>query len=90
MLVVVSHTFYISLLKQSKNVSVAAAAKNKYVAYGSLYLTVPGVYATAPVLSAWMANNSEPHYRRASSIAFGFVATNAVSQIYTMYVKFLT
>ena len=30
-------------------------------------------------MSAWMANNSEPHYRRASSVAFGFIATNAVS-----------
>jgi len=49
----------------------------KFVAYGSLYLTVPGVYAAAPIISAWMANNSEPYYRRATSIALGFVATNA-------------
>ncbi|CAL1707480.1 unnamed protein product [Somion occarium] len=48
-----------------------------YVAYGSLFLSVPGVYATAPLLSAWMANNSEPYYRRATSVAIGFVATNA-------------
>ncbi|CAL1707464.1 unnamed protein product [Somion occarium] len=46
-------------------------------AYGSLFLSVPGVYATAPILSAWMANNSEPYYRRATSVAIGFVATNA-------------
>ena len=39
---------------------------------------VPGAYATAPVLSAWMANNSEPHYRRATSVAIGFIATNSV------------
>jgi hypothetical protein len=51
---------------------------DKFVAYGSLYLTIPGAYAAAPVLSAWMANNSEPYYRRASSIAFGFIATNSV------------
>lgn len=57
----------------------SVGAKSKYVAYGSLYLTVPGVYATAPIISAWMANNSEPYYRRATSIAMGFVATNAVS-----------
>ena len=49
------------------------------VAYGSLFLSVSGVYATPPLLSAWMANNSEPHYRRATSVALGFVATNAVS-----------
>ncbi|KAF8962023.1 MFS general substrate transporter [Flammula alnicola] len=52
-------------------------AKDKFVAYGALYLMVPGVYATAPVLGAWMANNSEPYYRRATSIAFGFIATNS-------------
>uniref|UniRef100_A0A0W0G0X2 Major facilitator superfamily (MFS) profile domain-containing protein n=1 Tax=Moniliophthora roreri TaxID=221103 RepID=A0A0W0G0X2_MONRR len=52
-------------------------AETKFVAYGSLYLTVPGVYAGAPVIAAWMANNSEPYYRRATSVAFGFIATNA-------------
>lgn len=57
----------------------AAAAESRHAAYASLFLTVPGVYAAAPVLSAWMANNSEPHYRRATAIAAGFVATNAVS-----------
>lgn len=50
---------------------------NKFVAYGSLYFTVPGVYASAPILSAWMANNSEPYFRRATSIALGFIATNS-------------
>jgi len=39
---------------------------------------VPGVYASVPVVSAWMSNNSEPYFRRASSIAIGFVATNSV------------
>ncbi|TFK43324.1 MFS general substrate transporter [Crucibulum laeve] len=53
------------------------STKDKFTAYGSLFLTVPGVYASAPTLSAWMANNSEPYYRRATSIALGFVATNA-------------
>jgi len=47
------------------------------VAYGSLFLSVSGTYALPPILSAWMANNSEPHYRRATSVAIGFVATNA-------------
>ncbi|KAF9025133.1 MFS general substrate transporter [Hymenopellis radicata] len=53
-------------------------AENKYVAYGSMFFCVPGVYATAPVVSAWMSNNSEPYYRRATSIAVGFIATNSV------------
>ncbi|KAG7085987.1 hypothetical protein E1B28_003510 [Marasmius oreades] len=52
-------------------------AETKFVRYGSLYLTVPGVYAVAPVVSAWMSNNSEPYYTRATSIAFGFIATNS-------------
>jgi len=54
------------------------------VAYGSLYLTIPGTYATAPILSAWLANNSEPYFRRATSIAFGFIATNGVRDYYKL------
>jgi len=50
---------------------------NKWVAYGSMYLSVPGIYAAIAPLIAWMSNNSEPHYRRATSIAIGFVATNS-------------
>ncbi|KAK7682361.1 hypothetical protein QCA50_014566 [Cerrena zonata] len=53
------------------------AADRVSVAYGSLFLSVPGVYATAPVISAWIANNSEPYYRRATAVAIGFVSTNA-------------
>lgn len=55
------------------------AADRVAVAYGSLFLSVPGVYATAPIISAWIANNSEPYYRRATAVAIGFVSTNAVS-----------
>lgn len=53
-------------------------AEHKFTSYGALYLMVPGAYASAPVLSAWMANNSEPHYRRATSVAIGFIGTNSV------------
>jgi predicted MFS family arabinose efflux permease len=53
-------------------------AEHKFTSYGALYLMVPGAYASAPVLAAWMANNSEPHYRRATSVAIGFIATNSV------------
>ncbi|KAF5332971.1 hypothetical protein D9757_015228 [Collybiopsis confluens] len=49
---------------------------DKFTRYGSLFLTVPGVYAVIPPLAAWVSNNSEPHYRRATSIALGFIATN--------------
>ncbi|PAV17561.1 MFS general substrate transporter [Pyrrhoderma noxium] len=47
------------------------------MSYGSLFLSVSGAYALAPVTSAWIANNSEPHYRRATSIALAFMATNS-------------
>ncbi|KAF8817607.1 MFS general substrate transporter [Phlegmacium glaucopus] len=53
------------------------SAEHRYTSYGALYLMVPGVYASKPVLAAWMANNSEPHYRRATSVALGFMATNS-------------
>lgn len=51
------------------------------MSYGSLFLSVSGAYALAPVTSAWIANNSEPHYRRATSIALAFMATNSVSDL---------
>ncbi|KAF9025120.1 major facilitator superfamily domain-containing protein [Rhodocollybia butyracea] len=31
---------------------------NKFTRYGSLFLTVPGVYASVPPVAAWMSNNS--------------------------------
>ena len=53
-------------------------AEHKFASYAALYLMVPGVYATTPVLAAWMANNSEPYYRCATSVALGFIAANSV------------
>lgn len=72
--------FHISNLNEESMASSShpLATSNPHVAYGSLFLSVSGVYATPPTLSSWMANNSEPHYRRATSVAMGFVATNAV------------
>ncbi|KAF9479974.1 MFS general substrate transporter [Pholiota conissans] len=52
------------------------ASHTKHTAYGALYLMVPGVYTSTPVIAAWLANNSEPHYVRATTIAAGFMATN--------------
>jgi hypothetical protein len=43
---------------------------------------VPGIYGFVPIMSAWMANNSEPYYRRATSIAVGFIAANSVGQFF--------
>ena len=63
------------------DVTVTAGANQKFVLYGALYLMVPGIYGLSPVTCAWVANNSEPYYRRASSIAIGFMATNAVGYL---------
>ena len=48
------------------------------MSYGSLFLSVCGVYALLPISAAWVANNSEPHYRRATSLALTTMATNSV------------
>lgn len=49
---------------------------DKHILYGSLFLQIPGVYASAPTLSAWMANNVQPYYRRATAVALAFVFSN--------------
>ena len=54
------------------------AAEHKFTLYGSLYMVAAGVYGITPILSAWLANNSEPHYRRATSVALVVLAANAV------------
>ncbi|KAI6030199.1 major facilitator superfamily domain-containing protein [Pisolithus marmoratus] len=54
-----------------------AASTSPHVQYASLFFSVPGAYAGAPAAITWMANNSAPHIRRASSIAFAFVASNS-------------
>jgi len=43
---------------------------------------VPGMYGTVPTLYAWLANNSEPYYRRAMSIALGAIMANLVLRIF--------
>jgi len=39
-------------------------------------LEIIGSYGSAPCLSTWLANNVQPHYRRATAVAIAFVATN--------------
>jgi len=53
------------------------SSDNKNTNYGALYLQIIGSYAAAPCLATWNANNVQPHYRRATAIAIGFIATNA-------------
>ncbi|KAF5353447.1 hypothetical protein D9756_008145 [Leucocoprinus leucothites] len=49
---------------------------HRFTLYGSLFLTASGVYSIPPVSCAWISNNSEPHYRRATAIASTAVFTN--------------
>ncbi|KAH7889364.1 major facilitator superfamily domain-containing protein [Phlebopus sp. FC_14] len=51
--------------------------KSHRIRYGSLFFSVSGSYCAAPALSTWMANNSAPHVRRATSIAIAFIMTNS-------------
>ncbi|KAF8559767.1 MFS general substrate transporter [Imleria badia] len=53
------------------------ASQASHVRYGSLFLSITGTYCAAPALSTWMANNSAPHVRRATSVAIAFIMTNA-------------
>ena len=50
---------------------------NKNISYGALFLQITGSYALAPCLSTWNANNVQPHYRRATAVALGYIATNS-------------
>ena len=52
------------------------ASKNKTTDYGALFLQIVGTYAIAPCLLTWNANNIQPHYRRATGVAFGMGIVN--------------
>jgi hypothetical protein len=51
-------------------------SKNKSTDYGALFLQIIGTYGSGPCLSTWLANNVQPHYRRATAVAIAFIATN--------------
>ena len=55
-----------------------SGAEHKFTSYGALYLMVSGVFGSGPILGAWMANNSEPYHRRATSIALFMLVGNSV------------
>ena len=54
------------------------AGENTFLSYGALYLIVPGASGTLPIFAAWLANNSEPHYRRATNIALILIFNSTV------------
>ncbi|PAV17564.1 MFS general substrate transporter [Pyrrhoderma noxium] len=47
------------------------------MSYGSLFLSVSGISGLLPIFATWVANNSEPHSRRATSLALLFIAINS-------------
>ncbi|KAI6036283.1 major facilitator superfamily domain-containing protein [Pisolithus microcarpus] len=51
------------------------ATTSQHAQYASLFFSVAGVYAVAPAVITWIVNNSAPHIRQASGIAFSFVAS---------------
>lgn len=53
------------------------ASDSSHIRYGSLFFSITGSYCTAPPLATWIANNSAPHVRRATSVAIAFIMTNA-------------
>lgn len=52
-------------------------SKTIAVRYISVFFLITGVYSTAPCLIAWLSNNTAAHTRRATTVALGFIATNA-------------
>jgi hypothetical protein len=52
------------------------ASRSKASDYGALFLQIVGVYAIAPCLVTWQTNNVQPHYRRATAVAFGLAIVN--------------
>ena len=53
------------------------ASDSNKVRYGSLFLSLPGIYCAAPAMATWNANNVAPATRRATSVALGFIMTNS-------------
>lgn len=55
---------------------IPSVSNSHHIQYTSLFLSLPGIYTTAPTLSTWVANNASPHARRAAAIAISFTMTN--------------
>ncbi|KDQ13230.1 hypothetical protein BOTBODRAFT_33836 [Botryobasidium botryosum FD-172 SS1] len=59
---------------------------NKGVIYAALFFQVTGAYGAAPTISAWMANNVMPHYKRATAVAIGFIMSNSYAGILSTWI----
>jgi len=51
-------------------------SENKNNDYGAISLQIVGIYAIAPCLVTWSANNVQPHYRRATAIGVSVASVN--------------
>ncbi len=52
------------------------ASGNKHSDYSALFLQIIGSYTTTPCFVTWLANNVQPHYRRATAVGFGIAMAN--------------
>ncbi|WAR62393.1 hypothetical protein PtB15_14B488 [Puccinia triticina] len=53
------------------------ASGDQKVRYGSLFFSIPGAYGVSPCLTAWTADNSAPHERKATALALGTMIGNS-------------
>ncbi|KAK4057227.1 hypothetical protein OIO90_001722 [Microbotryomycetes sp. JL221] len=56
---------------------IARPPEDRWARYGSLFPSIIGAYSTAPAVVTWLPANSARHYRRATAVAMGFIATNS-------------
>jgi len=51
-------------------------SKDRNTDYAALFLEIMGNYGSSSCLGTWLANNVQPHYRRATAVAFLTLAAN--------------
>jgi hypothetical protein len=57
--------------------TLSSATPAKHANYAAVCLQVMGIYMNPPCLASWVANNVQPHYRRATAIGIAFIFTNS-------------
>ncbi|KAF2434908.1 MFS general substrate transporter [Tothia fuscella] len=59
------------------------ASKTAGVAYGGTFLVAAGIFPCSPLVMGWLANNSAPHYVRATATGFQIMVANMAAFIAT-------
>ncbi|KAG6836779.1 hypothetical protein H0H93_003371 [Arthromyces matolae] len=67
---------HVSLNHSTLNSHHDPGCASPHAKYGSLFFSITGAYIALPTLSTWIANNTAPHTRRATSVAFGSSMSN--------------